>query len=236
MSILAFNRKETKYILTEDQFIKFKEKIIKFMDLDHHCEGYKTYKIQNIYYDTKNNDLISKSIEMPAFKEKLRLRKYYGSNVYFLEIKKKCHGIVGKRRIVLKKDELDSFLNGNDLGYINDYSSKMAIKEIKYLLVRYDLKPKIYLSYDRLGYFSKTDKSLRITIDSNLKSRRDNLNINCDENCSYIIKPNNYILEIKSINNYPLWLVEILTELNIKHQSFSKYGTEYKNYVGANYK
>lgn len=235
MSILAFNRKETKYILNDEQVTKLKERIKEYMELDPHCAGYKTYKIQNIYYDTINNDLISKSIEKPAFKEKLRLRKYYGSKVYFLEIKKKCHGIVGKRRIVLKKEELDSFLNGNDLGYINDYSSKMAIKEIKYLLTRYDLKPKVYLSYERLGYFSKIDKSLRITIDSNLKSRRNNLDINSDENCNYIIPKDNYILEIKSINNYPLWLVKILTELNIKHQSFSKYGYEYKNSIGGKY-
>ncbi len=235
MSILAFNRKETKYILTEEQVIKLKDRIKQYMNLDPHCDGYRTYKIQNIYYDTQNNDLISKSIEKPVFKEKLRLRKYYGSNVYFLEIKKKCHGIVGKRRIVLKKEELNLFLNGNDLGYINDYSSKMAIKEIKYLTERYNLIPKVYLSYERLGFFSKVDKSLRLTIDSNLKSRRYNLDIENDECDNYIIPKNNYILEIKSVNNYPLWLVNILTDLNIKCTSFSKYGKEYKNYLGGIY-
>ncbi len=228
MSVLAFNRIEKKFILNENQYIKLKNILNDKMVLDSHCFASKPYKICNIYYDTTNNDLISKSISKPLFKEKLRLRKYYNGDVYFLEIKRKSHGVVGKRRIALNKKELNDFFSGDELNHINDYTSRMAIKEIRYILKRYELKPKVYISYDRLGFFDKEDKSLRVTIDSNIKSRRYNLDIDNDDCNNYVIDKDEYVLEIKSVSNFPLWLIRILKQLDIKISSFSKYGKEYE--------
>lgn len=227
MSILAFNRIEKKFILNKSQYYQLKNILYNKMELDSHCPGAKPYKICNIYYDTKNNDLISNSISKPLYKEKLRLRKYYNGDVYFLEIKRKSHGIVGKRRIALNKRELNAFFNGDELKHINDYSSRMAIKEIRYFLKRYELKPVVYISYDRLGFFDKDDKMLRVTIDSNIKSRRYCLDIDNDACSNYVIPQDMYVLEIKSVSNFPLWLIRVLKELDIKISSFSKYGKEY---------
>ena len=104
----------------------------------------------------------------------------------------------------------------------------MAIKEIRYLLTRYTLSPKVYISYDRLGYFDKSDSSLRLTFDTNIHARRKNLNFESDDFNTKIISDDEYLLEIKATNNYPLWLVKALNECKIYPSSFSKYGTEYK--------
>ena len=40
-------------------------------------------------------------------------------------------------------------------------------------------------------------------------------------------------MEIKTVGSMPVWLSELLTELKIYGCSFSKYGTEYKNYIAA---
>ena len=231
MKILSFKRIEKKYLINQSQYEELLKGIRGHMKLDPYCENNKTYKIQNIYYDTINNTLISNSINKPIYKAKLRVRKYYEADSYFIELKKKACGVVGKRRVVVNKEELDSFFRGDNLDHITDYESRMAIKEIKYLMKRYELMPKVYLSYDRLGFFDLEDPTLRLTLDNNIHSRRSNLSFKTDESTIDVIKKDEYILEIKVKNNYPLWLARILDNLKIRSSSFSKYGEEYKLYL-----
>ena len=42
-----------------------------------------------------------------------------------------------------------------------------------------------------------------------------------------------YLMEIKTAMAKPMWLTHMLAELNIKRNSFSKYGTEFKNTVSS---
>ena len=58
--------------------------------------------ISNIYYDTPDFRLIRRSLDRPAYKEKLRLRTYRtpgADTEAFVEIKKKYDHIVYKRRV-----------------------------------------------------------------------------------------------------------------------------------------
>ena len=74
------------------------EKIDKKVNKDQYYKS----TICNIYFDTKNYDLIVSSLEKPIYKEKVRLRSYEVPNLedsVFLEIKKKYKDIVGKRRV-----------------------------------------------------------------------------------------------------------------------------------------
>lgn len=84
------------------------------MNPDKYCKNNNTYSIYNIYYDTKNNDVIRHSISKPYYKEKLRLRSYkVPTNLdkkVFLELKKKIKGIVSKRRLSLTLGEAYDFI------------------------------------------------------------------------------------------------------------------------------
>lgn len=44
-----------------------------------------------------------------------------------------------------------------------------------------------------------------------------------------------YLMEVKISGAVPLWFTKIISGLNIYPISFSKYGTEYKQYVLSNY-
>ena len=66
----VFSRYELKYILTFQQKKKILEAMSQYMQLD----KYGRTTIQNIYSDTDNYRLIRRSIEKPAYKEKLRIR------------------------------------------------------------------------------------------------------------------------------------------------------------------
>ena len=111
MANMIFKRVEKKYMISEDKLSKMLERMKDIFREDEY--GLST--ISNIYYDTPNNDLIIRSIDKPAYKEKLRLR-VYGNEVNddtkaFIEIKKKCDGVVYKRRIQHPLGEAVKYLN-----------------------------------------------------------------------------------------------------------------------------
>ncbi|MFR7854912.1 MAG: VTC domain-containing protein, partial [Acutalibacteraceae bacterium] len=113
-TIFSFERYEKKYFLTEAGA----HRLLGIMDRYLKPDAYGEYTVCNIYYDTDDWRIISVSCEKPDYKEKLRVRSYgvpeAGDNV-FAELKKKCSGIVYKRRIVTAADEITAFLNRTDL-------------------------------------------------------------------------------------------------------------------------
>ena len=215
----VFNRVEKKYLLNEDDYQKIKEVINKHMTLD----KYDKYSLYNIYYDNENDLLIRKSLEKPLYKEKLRVRSYYppsNNDQVFVEIKKKYQGVVNKRRIIITKEEADLFLNQHQLP-----NNHQITKEIDYLVKKYQLIPKLFLAYDRIAYAS--DDDFRVTFDNNIRYRTHDLDLS---NCTYddkLLNDNEYLMEVKCHNSYPLWFSNILTKYQIYPCSFSKYGNIY---------
>lgn len=220
----VFKRIEEKYLLSKKEKDLLLKSISKHLEKDEYFES----TICNIYFDSENNDLIINSIEKPIYKDKVRIRSYgipkMEDDVYF-EIKNKYKGIVGKRRIKIKLKEFYDYMENN----IYD-SSNQIMKELDYLIQYYDLKPKMYIAYDRKSYKGKEDNNLRITIDSNLRSRDSNLRLDYGDKGEKYFKEEYYIMEIKTLGSLPLWLVKSLSRLKIYPTSFSKYGSIYKKH------
>lgn len=236
MAIEVFNRFEHKYMLDYETF----EKVISVMDshmvLDSHNKEHTPYTIANIYYDTDDDYLIRTSLSKPEYKEKLRLRAYgvpKENEKVYLEIKKKYNGIVNKRRTTLLLGEAYAFVKTGIAPAAKSYMNGQVINEIAYFLKIYDLEPKLYLAYDRIAYFEKGNADLRISFDTNIRSRRYDLRLDAGDYGEVLIKDNLYLMEIKTSLAKPLWLTDMLTELHIKRRSFSKYGTEFKRYITA---
>ena len=218
----VFKRIEKKYLLTKNQY----ENLIKLSKDYLIKDEFGLHTVCNIYYDTDNYSLIRKSIEKPVYKEKLRVRSYDTPNKntkVYIELKKKYEGIVHKRRITVKESEAEKYLKNKKIDRDDQIS-----KEINYVLNHYDLVPKLYLAYDRIAYYNKDDSNLRITFDSNIRSRTDNLDLKLGDAGELLFKEEVYLMEIKAVGGLPLWLVKILDELKIYPTSFSKYGNVYK--------
>ncbi len=234
MAIEVFNRYEHKYLLDKDKF----ERVIKVMDehmvIDAHNPSYKPYTIANIYFDTPDDYLIRTSLSKPEYKEKLRLRSYGVPNKnskVFLEIKKKYKGIVNKRRTSLTLSEAYDFVDTGKAPELKAYMNKQVLSELEYFLKIYDLSPKLYLAYDRIAYFEKDNSDLRISFDMNIRSRRYDLALEHGDYGKKLLPDGVYLMEIKTSLAKPLWLTRVLSELDIKRVTFSKYGTEFKNSV-----
>lgn len=217
----SFKRHEIKYLITINQYINLMDYLSDKVEKD---VFYKS-TICNVYYDTDNFELIRKSIEKPIYKEKLRIRSYdkptCDSSVY-VELKKKYDHIVYKKRekIAYKYILNNSFLEG---------AETQIDKEIKYFNDFYGgLTPKIFLSYEREAYYFKDDKQIRITFDTNIKYRTENVNL-LPSISDIKLLPNNFVLmELKVPFSIPYNLAKYLSSEKIFKTSFSKYGTAYK--------
>lgn len=239
MAIEVFNRYEKKYMMDEETFYKLTDLISDYMDPDAYNKDGQAYRISNIYYDTDNDRLIRASIEKPVYKEKLRLRAYGTpelSDMVFVEIKKKYNGIVNKRRTSMTLKEAYNYLDKGDMPDLeNGKINRQVLKEIDYFKNYYGLVPKLYLSYDRFAYFEKNDGDFRITFDKNITTRREDVRLEHGSYGNKLLPEGQYLMEVKISGAVPLWFTKIISGLNIYPVSFSKYGTEYKNYVLANY-
>ena len=234
MAIKAFQRFEKKYILNENQYKSLLPILYKYMNPDKYCKNGENYNIYSIYYDTEDNQVIRHSINKPYYKEKLRLRSYkapIGENdKVFLELKKKINGIVNKRRATLTLKEAERFLEFRERPESIDYLNNQVLDEIEYYLGNTDVSPKVYISYSRNAFFGKNDNDFRVTFDSNILSRRDNLSLEIGGYGDEILPRKNYLMEVKILGAVPLWLSKALSELEIYNTHFSKYGNEYMSY------
>ena len=217
----VFNRVEEKYLLNEQQVQQLYSMIQDKIEKDQYFET----TICNIYFDTKDHDLIIQSLEKPPFKQKVRLRSYGIPTLespVFLEIKEKYRRNVGKRRIKLSLEEFYDFYEKKTI-----QKDHQIMKELDYLFNFYHLVPSYFIAYDRKSYVGKESQDLRITIDHNLRSRTHDLRLEYGDMGDIHFDNGSCIMEVKSQEAIPLWLVQSLSQLKIYPISFSKYGNVY---------
>ena len=195
MAIKSFKRYEKKYLLTGEQYEKLIPRLLEYMKMDDHCVN-NSYSIYNIYYDTDDNSVIRHSISKPYYKEKLRLRSYKipqsPSDKVFLELKKKINKSVNKRRAIITLEEAYNFLEFGERPKCTDFITEQVINEIEYYLSHTKVNPTVYIGYNRIAFFGKEDKDFRLTIDSKIITRREDLFLESGCHGTDILKPNGY--------------------------------------------
>lgn len=195
MAIKSFKRYEKKYLLTGEQYEKLIPRLLEYMKMDDHCVN-NSYSIYNIYYDTDDNSVIRHSISKPYYKEKLRLRSYKipqsPSDKVFLELKKKINKFVNKRRAIITLEEAYNFLEFGERPKCTDFITEQVINEIEYYLSHTKVNPTVYIGYNRIAFFGKEDKDFRLTIDSKIITRREDLFLESGCHGTDILKPNGY--------------------------------------------
>ena len=215
MSASVFHRYEYKYLLDEKQARRLLELAGDRLTADIH--GLST--IQSLYFDTPDHLLIRRSLEKPLFKEKMRLRSYGlagPDDPIFWEIKRKCQGLVYKRRIQTTSRALragagmDSQIGRELSAFLEQYPS---------------LSPRMLLLYDRTAFFGAGD--LRLTFDRSIRFRTDRLSLSAGLDGSPLLEEGAVLMEVKTATAIPLWLARALSQNQIFKTSFSKYGTAF---------
>ena len=223
----VFKRYELKYMLTLEQKAKILAAMEPFMKLD----KYGRTTIRNIYYDTDTYLLIRRSIEKPAYKEKLRIRSYSRADrdsTVFVELKKKYKSIVYKRRISLPEEEAMEWISGNR----HCHKHTQIANEIDYFLDYYKtLHPAVFLSYEREAFYARDGSDFRVTFDDNILCRQEDLSLESEVYGTPILPDGKVLMEIKCSGGIPMWLTRVLSREKIYKTSFSKYGTAYQTLI-----
>ena len=221
----TFKRYEIKYLLTQQQ----KQAILQVMQPYMKLDQYGRTTIRNIYYDTDTYRLIRRSLEKPAYKEKLRIRSYQTAapdDLVFVELKKKYKSVVYKRRLPLSEIEARiSFNNGSPL----PVHSQIA-EEIEYFRSYYEgLHPTVFLSYEREAFYALDNSDFRVTFDENILYRTNDFSLGSEAYGTPLLNKEETLMEIKTAGGLPLWMSHELNRLKVFHTSFSKYGSAYQD-------
>lgn len=222
-----FKRYEIKYLLTAQQKARLLAAMEPYMALD----KYGRTTIRNIYFDTDNYRLIRRSIEKPAYKEKLRIRSYRRADPdspVFVELKKKYRGVVYKRRIAMPEKQAVDWICG---GKSCPVSSQIA-DEINYFMHYYgSLRPRVFLSYEREAYYCRDGTDFRVTFDENILCRQEDISLESQIGGTPLLEEGKVLMEIKTPGGIPLWMTNALTQEGLFKTSFSKYGTAYQTMI-----
>lgn len=229
---MIFKRYELKYMLTCAQKERIQAAMEPYMALD----KYGRTTIRNIYFDTDNYRLIRRSIEKPAYKEKLRIRSYGQAapeSPVFVELKKKYKHVVYKRRLSMPERQAMDWISGQAGRAIHTQIGD----EIEYFVEYYrTLRPAVFLSYEREAFYSLSGDDFRVTFDDHILCRQERLSLENDIGGVPILEDGKVLMELKCAGGLPLWMTHLLSEEGIYKTSFSKYGTAYQTLIFPNLK
>lgn len=220
--IMIFKRREKKYLITQEDYMRLMGLIKEKLAPDKHGKS----TVCSLYLDTPSYLLIRNSIDAVSYKEKLRLRSYgvpNGEKNIFFEIKKKYKGIVYKRRVTMDLDTAYKYMESREKPF-----DSQIMREIDYMMKFYNYpQPNVCILCEREAFFGIDEPDVRLTFDRDLRYRRGFPNKENIREGTRIINANEYIMEIKTSGAMPLWLAGALSECGIYPGKFSKYAHAY---------
>ncbi len=223
-------RLEYKYIVPIHKMESLRERLLPFVEYDPYSniDGAGEYTVKSVYLDSKRFKDYHDKCEGIYKRKKMRIRGYNNithDSKMFLEIKKKIGAHIYKNRTSILFSELKDFLENKNLDSIESPKDISDAEKFLYYYLKGSLNPITLVTYEREAFFSKFDKSLRITFDKNIRYKKaENCEILFSED-SDAVKSDFFVLEIKFTKGFPDWLQKILQSLNLKRDSFSKYTT-----------
>ena len=227
-------RLEYKYLIPIDHIKKFRSEIIPFLEYDKYAvdRAEKEYTVRSIYFDNRQLEYYHEKIDGIKSRKKVRIRGYNkldGTNIVFLEIKRKNENFISKNRSPIYYKNLEALLEkGNIADFVlfsnldDDYYKDGKIFFYNYF--HKSLRPTTLVVYEREAYIGKFDESLRITFDKNLRYLAFPKICDLFNDSDLKLAMTNYIiLEIKFAKGFPAWLQHAVTKYGLIRQSVSKY-------------
>ncbi len=225
--IRRFNRYELKYILPYKQYQRVLQDFKGFLRPDKHAGAEGVYRISSLYYDSPDLSCYRNKIDGIKYRRKLRLRVYKDSDmtVAFVEIKQRINRTVQKRRICLPMDVATALCAGRDINITHlDQTDQETASEVLYLVKALSLRPQCIISYHRKAYEgSRYEHGLRVTFDTHLKYRLNNLDVTVPSKDRFFLPPDTVVMEVKANERVPVWLTSLFGLHQCNLQRVSKY-------------
>ena len=228
-TIRKFNRFELKYLITRQQTEQLKTGLRAYVVPDENGNHNGRYTLSSLYYDSPDLRCYREKVDGVKFRRKLRIRRYETGDVFtdetpvFLEIKQRFDRVTQKRRAVLPYRDALRLCNDRE---IPDHGpdDQALIEEIYAFLWQYNLRPASIVRYDRQAFAgTKYDVGLRVTFDTSLSFRADQLRLHEQSSGLPMLPANLVVMEIKVNERIPYWLTEMIAAHNLELVGMSKY-------------
>ena len=174
--------------------------------------GKRTGEYDTTYYDTEDLEMYIRHHDRQLVRQKIRVREYVDSKLYFLEVKRKNNrGRTKKKRISLPSTAItpDMIGQGKEPIRVDDFLAAKSWYRFE------QISPRLRTTFTRITLVNK-QKTERLTIDFNLSFT----NLRSGVQVTY---PEMVIVELKRDGNVSSPMLNIMLELRIKPLKISKY-------------
>lgn len=199
--VKLMNRTDTKFLFTEQQFIRVLEDV-----LEHYrvleVNGTRASRYKTLYYDTPQLDLYTDHHKGKLNRYKVRHRTYVETDVGFLEVKfKNNKGRTIKDRIC--ESEVPQSWHGDTEAFLRKVQP----------FDPHTLQPVLWVNYTRQTLVHKTDAE-RLTLDTDLEFVKDGVTKKLE---------GLVIAEVKQDKRKSSYFIKMMKKYHIREGSISKY-------------
>lgn len=210
-SVKLMNRIDTKFVMP----LSLLPELLHMAQSDYFVQevcGKRTGDYDTTYYDTESLDMYIRHHDRQLVRQKIRVRTYVESRLYFLEVKRKNNkGRTKKKRIALPGTNLapDMLGQGREVWSVEDFIA--AKSRYRYE----DISPRLRTTFTRITLVNRA-KTERLTIDMCLGFTNLRTGAHAD-------MPQLAIVELKRDGNAPSPMTGIMLTLRIHPLKISKY-------------
>ncbi len=220
----VFERCELKYLVTHEIVARVLEGVAPFVEPDPY-NGDVGYPVTSLYYDSPTFAAFWEKLDGLPRRRKLRVRVYpaVDPHMAYLEVKERVRHSVLKRRRRAPLADVLAFLESKGRHPVAEALGPVGEEAIG-LLIRERVAPKVFTLYRRQGWFDSNDRSVRITVDRDLRYRGYLGEFTCDRRRDpFLFEPWQAVLEVKASGGVPRWLSAALNAQDLNVRRLSKY-------------
>jgi SPX domain protein involved in polyphosphate accumulation len=219
-------RREFKYLVDRDRIPALRAAIAPFCRLDAHAKEGRGYRLRSLYFDAPDLRLFHANEREAVSRFKARVRCYPdagASSPVFAEIKFRDGDVIRKTRTRLPQDDWARGLRAGGGVPLGPFVARMH---------QHDLRPVVLVEYHREAWVSEVDEYARVTIDRTIQCQAmSRLSLEAhpgrwrtiDHPLLTWTRESPCVLELKWAECAPLWMVQVVQNLDLLRHSFSKY-------------
>ncbi len=216
-------RKEIKYVIREDEFVRIRDRLLAFMKPDPHgVQKPGTYTLRSLYFDSAGDRDLHDNLDGVMEKRKIRLRTYdVDSDFALLEYKCKSGSDSRKLSIPVTKAEALE-MEAHHFEILLSHNEELATF-LYDKMTRNVYRPKTVVEYDRTALLYPVS-NVRITFDHNLRGSMSLTGLYDLRTPLYPLMPFGWgVLEVKYNDFLVAPLQRILSSLELLPTASSKY-------------
>lgn len=215
-------RNELKYFISYIDYLKIKEILANFLEIDSHSTSKDGYWIRSLYFDTPGNKEYIEKIIGVENRKKIRLRLYDLEDQRIkLEIKNKYNNYMKKETTFISRENAEKLING-EKSFLLDLQNTVLNRVFYFMSEKYYL-PVVIVDYFRDAFVGNFN-NIRITFDHGISACVTDLNLfKRNLHSVPVFDGLTIVMEVKYNFFLPTWLKMALSCIRTIHSAISKY-------------